>query len=278
MPIFWNSPNLCLHLATNSSEQTMTDEYKGLSLSHFKQIFSRLNPSTLRWIFAGLAAIAAWLIISPSLDRRSGLGLDLTGVSPTVISSLEDKSHRFDFFDTKESLNWCPGPNCPLNPGSTSERLRYERKITGNINTMIATDGWRRTMYLAWDLEVPLFVRQANDPIAFDFYGISGKSWKFFVNGELITTGFGAAQLPPIVFPSPDSAKKPMTIGFEVDVGRALAPGVVHIGQVFLSQPETAEKFRLAYRGLDHAAILPTATGFALIANHRLPIERKAEA
>jgi class 3 adenylate cyclase len=240
---------------------------KAFCLSYTRQqIQKQIHHSAARWILAGLATITAWLIISSSISRRSGLGLDLTTVSTNVIYSLEDSTHRFDFFDSSESKDWCPGPQCPLNQGRTELLLRNERKITGNINTMIAPKGWRRTMYIAWDVKVPTFVKQSKDPIAFDFYGISGKSWKFFVNGKLVSDGVGASQLPPIIFEAPDIANEPMTIGFEIDVGRSFAPGVIHIAQVFMSQPETANKFRLAYRGLDHAAILPTATGFALIA------------
>ncbi len=121
-------------------------------------------------------------------------------------------------------------------------------------------------MYLRWDIRVPEFVRNRGDNIAFDFYGISGKNWRFFVNGEFVSRGNGGSDLPFISFPAPDAANAPMTIGFEIDVGRTLAPGIVHIGQLFLSQPEAAVKFRLAYRGLDRAAVLPTALGFALMA------------
>lgn len=220
----------------------------------------------LRWFMAALSVAAAWLVISPSLDRRSGLGLDLTAVAPSVILSLEDVAHRYEFFDKNRTENLCPGSDCPLNPGLMTKMLSRERKVSSNFITLITTEGWSRTLYLAWDIQVPGFVNTANDPIAFDFYGISGKSWRFFVNGKLVASGVGATQIKPIVFGAPDERGKPMTIGFEVDVGRTLAPGLVHIGQAFLSEPETAGKFRMAYRGLDRAAILPTATGFALIA------------
>lgn len=220
----------------------------------------------MRWLMAGVAALAAWLVISPSLDRRSGLGLDLTSVSSSVILSLEDVSHRYDFLDKKYSQDLCPGASCPLNPGLTKKSLRYERKLSSNLSTLITSDGWKRILYIAWDVPVPKFVERRNDPVAFDFYGISGKTWKFFVNGQLVANGVGSTQTKPIIFGAPDNPEQPMTIGFEIDVGRSLAPGVVHIAQVFLSQPETASKFRQAYRGLDKAAILPTATGFALVA------------
>lgn len=219
-----------------------------------------------RWLMAGAVALAAWLVISPALDRRSGLGLDLTTVPSAVILSLEDVSHRYDFFDKKDSQDLCPGASCPLNPGVTKNSLRYERKVSSNLSTLITSDGWRRILYIAWDVPVPKFVKRKNDQVAFDFYGISGKTWKFFVNGQLVANGVGSTQTTPIIFGAPDSSDQSMTIGFEIDVGRALAPGVVHIAQVFLSQPETAIKFRQAYRGLDKAAILPTAMGFALVA------------
>lgn len=219
-----------------------------------------------RWLMAGAVALAAWLVINPALDRRSGLGLDLTKVSSDVILSLEDVSHRYDFFDKKDSQDLCPGASCPLNPGVTKNSLRYERKVSSNLSTLITAEGWRRLLYIAWDVPVPKFVKRKNDQVAFDFYGISGKTWKFFVNGQLVANGVGSTQTNPIIFGAPDNPEQPMTIGFEIDVGRALAPGIVHIAQVFLSQPETASKFRQAYRGLDKASILPTATGFALVA------------
>lgn len=219
----------------------------------------------LRWIVASLAAAAAWLVLSPSLDRRSGLGLDLSQLSPAVISSLEDVPHRFDFVDREDSVALCPGASCPLNDGVSGKVLRYERKVSSNLATMITTEGWNRTLYMAWAIKVPNFVTHAGDEVAFDFYGIRGRSWRFFVNGQEQASGFGSTELPPIVFKSPSTAGEPMTLGFEVDVGNALAPGIVHIGQVFLSQPESAAKFRLVYRGLDRAAVLPTATGFTLL-------------
>lgn len=225
-------------------------------------------PSKLlifRWLLASSAAIASWFIISPSLDRRSGVGLDLSQLSPAVIMSLEDVTHRFDFADRENSVYQCPGVSCPLNVGASSNVLRYERKVSGNLATMITTEGWNRTLYMAWDVKVPRFVAHRGDEIALDFYGIRGRSWRFFVNGQEQGSGKGATELPPIMFKSPGLADEPMTIGFEVDVGNSLAPGIVHIGQVFLSQPESASKFRLAYRGLDRAAVLPTATGFALL-------------
>lgn len=214
---------------------------------------------------ASLAAAAAWLVLSPSLDRRSGLGLDLSQLSPAVISSLEDVAHRFDFVDRENSVDLCPGVSCPLNNGESGKLLRYERKVSSNLATMITTEGWNRTLYMAWAIKVPNFVTQVGDEVAFDFYGIRGRSWRFFVNGQEQGSGVGATELPPIIFKSPGEAGESMTVGFEVDVGHALAPGIVHIGQVFLSQPESASKFRLVYRGLDQAAILPTATGFTLL-------------
>lgn len=219
-----------------------------------------------RWLFAGVATLCAWFAISPSFERRSGLGLDFTEVSNEVMLSLEDTPHRFEFFSKQEAEGLCPGPRCPLNLELPAGELSHERKITGSLSTMTTTDGWRKVMYMRWDTVVPGFVKQEGEKVAFDFYGVSGKSWRFFVNGKLIANGFGGTDLPHVVFDAPGSSKSPMTLGFEVDVGRSLAPGIVHIAQIFLCPPEAAGKFRQAYRTLDHMSVLPSATGFALMA------------
>jgi len=220
----------------------------------------------VRWFLATTAAVAAWLTISPVLERRSGVGLDLTALSNKVILSLEDTPHRYDFMNKEQALGLCPGARCPLNTEIANTALKSERKITGNISSMTTSEGWRKVMYVRWDVVVPDFVEKPGDPLAFDFYGISGKTWKFFVNGRLVSDGVGGSDISPIVFKAPELPGSPMSLGFEIDVGRSLAPGIVHIAQVFISQPEAAGKFRQAYRGLDHASVLPSATGFALLA------------
>jgi len=230
-----------------------------------KKSFYKL-VSRFRLFLAIIATAASWLVISPSLDRRSGIGLDFTDVSTEVMLSLEDTPHRYEFLSKEEAHGLCPGLRCPLNHDVPAGALTRERKITANMSTITTTDGWRNVMYLRWDTLVPRFVKNEGQKVAFDFYGIRGESWSFFVNGKLISRGLGGTDLPAVVFDAPSSANSPMTLGFEVDVGRSLAPGVAHIAQIFLSRPEAAGKFRQAYRALDRMSVLPSAAGFAMVA------------
>jgi class 3 adenylate cyclase len=231
-----------------------------------KQAWSILMTSGIRWFLALGVVIMTWITLSPKWILRSVIGRDFVHGNEQVVQSLEDVPYRVRYVENGAEVPDCPGSACPLDPKMNPASLPLERSIIGLLPTVVREDAWRGVMYQRWDVKVPAFVRNAGDSIVFDYLGISGKSWRFFVNGVMIANGVGGMNLPAIHFSSPGKAGDLLVIGFEIQVGRALAPGLVTLSQPFLAIPGVSEKFRLAYRGMDGVAILPVAMSYAFIA------------
>ncbi|MCX6124875.1 MAG: hypothetical protein NTV34_09030, partial [Proteobacteria bacterium] len=185
--------------------------------------------------------------------------------SRTVLS-LESTPYHYDFIPEGTLPPECPGPNCPLDPSNNSTLLTKEAKPFANILNATTKEGWHGTMYIRWDLSTPNFVRHPDDKIAFDFYGIAGKSYRFFVDGIPVSAENGGTSQRAIIFSPKKPAGSPLSLGFEVAVGRSLAPGLITVSQPFLSPPDIVENLRQSYRGMDQLSIVPAATAFAIIA------------
>jgi class 3 adenylate cyclase len=231
-----------------------------------EQVWAFIKKPGIRWFLAASVLVLTWLVLSPTWMIRSVVGKDFINSSQMVVESLENKLYRAQYFGSYETKPDCPGASCPLDLAVDLSTLPVERGLIGVLRPVVNQESWRGTMYQRWDIKVPMFVQKPGDPIVFDFLGISGKSWRFYVNGVQMAQGFGGMNLPAITFPSPGQPGTPMVIGFEVNIGRSLAPGVVTISQPFLSIPGVSEKFRLAYRGLDGMSTLPVALAYAFIA------------
>ena len=210
--------------------------------------------------------VFVWFLISPSWMNRGSIGNEFGDASREIVVSLERVPYRVALFARGEQYPACPGPECLLNPTVARDTLPIERVPFGSIKYVFNFESWRGRMFTRWDLVVPEFVGKKGDMIDFDFYGISGRSWRFFVNGELVAEGGTGIDLPAIRFPAPGAAGTPMVIGFEVRVGRKFAPGLVTVAQPFLSRPGIAKQLRTEYRALDALAKMPVATAYAFIA------------
>lgn len=221
----------------------------------------------LRWIASSGAVAAAWAVLSPSWLGTFGIHhSDLSASDKSVMMSLGDAHYRYDFVPEGKVPPECPGPSCPLNPLNDGRLLRREAAPFSNIIAASTKDGWRGTMFMRWDITTPEFVKKVGDAVAFDFYGIAGKSFRFFVDGVLVESGRGGPSQSAIVFDPHKLSGTPMTVGFEIIVGRTLAPGLITVSEPFLSPPSIVENLRDSYRGRDRLAMIPIATGFALIA------------
>ena len=225
----------------------------------------------VRWISASAVTVAAAVVLSPGWLYRTYTSKDFVGDDSSVIFSLEDTAYRYGFVHEGESKPSCPGTNCPLNPSQgwinqAVDPLSKSRGVISNLPSLTTKEGWQGTMYMRWDVKTPAFVAAAGDPVAFDFYGIFGKSWRFFVNGQLVTFGVGGHAVPAIIFNAPGRDGESLTFGFEIDVGRTFVPGIFHIAQPFLSRPGIAVQMRNNYRDSDKVAVLPTAMAYSIIA------------
>jgi len=215
---------------------------------------------------AGLAVAAAWAVLTPNWMYRSTNSADLAAEDSKVVLSLETVKYRYDFLAKEQSKGMCPGASCPLSPDVPASNLTRLRAPLGNALSLATLDGWHKTMYMRWDVKAPSFVRSKGDLVAFDFYGINGGAWKFFVNGREVSSGTGSLRHPALVFSSPVTTGEVLIFGFEIDVGKSLMPGIASVAQPFLSEPSVAGKLRDSYRSMDGMNIVPMATAYTLIA------------
>ena len=215
---------------------------------------------------AGFAVAAAWAVLTPNWMYRSTNSTDLVAEDSKVVLSLEAVKYRYDFIPKEQSKGLCPSVSCPLSPDVPSAHLTRLRAPLGNALSLTTLDGWHKTMYMRWDVKAPSFVRSKGDLVAFDFYGIHGASWKFFVNGQKVSSGSGSSRRPAVVFSSPVTSGEALTFGFEIDAGKSLMPGIASVAQPFLSEPSVAEQLRQSYRAMDQVYIFPMATAYTLIA------------
>ncbi len=220
----------------------------------------------LRWVLSFLAIWFAWAITPFSIFDREFGAVDFDVGAKDSIHTLERLTYRYDFIGQGKSTPACPGQNCPLNVMQQSPPLRYEMSRTQFLPHVMTLDGWRGIMYVRWETEVPSFVDSNDDAIAFDFLGIAGRRWRFFVNGVEQGAGPGGTGIPAVVFKTPGPSGSPLVLGFEIDVGRTLAPGVILSAQPFLSRPEVARFLRAAYVGLDKEHLLPMTIAPTVIA------------
>ena len=223
-----------------------------------------------RWGISLFALCFCWAITPFSIFERTVAPVDFERKDADSFMSLEELPYRYDFVQQGAAKYACPGPDCPLDPGVGAQILKREKSIVRFFAKTITPEGWRGTMYLRWDTTVPSFVKSPGEAIAFDFYGLAAKSWRFFVNGREITSGNGAPSMDAISFPTPGAAGSPLVLGFELDLGRSLAPGLVLIAQPFLSRPDVASYLRKAYVGLDKEHLIPLSippTVLALLAS-----------
>lgn len=222
-----------------------------------------------RWGLSFIALCFAWVITPFTIFDRKFSPVDFEVQDSDSFLGLEKVKHRYDFVLSGDPKPECPGMECPLSPSFDPGRLKYERVINHVVGKTITADGWRGTMYLRWDILVPEFVGTSADEIAFDFYGVVGKEWRFFVNGIEQARGVGGPTQDAIKFKSPGPAGSPLTIGFEIDVGRSLSPGVSILAQPFISRPSVSKYLRQAYVGLDKEHLIPISippTVLALLA------------
>ncbi len=217
------------------------------------------------WLACLASAVLAAAVIFPAWIKRPAQNLDLDLGDEKIVYSLERTVFRFDFLDESEELR-CPGQSCPLAPVNNSEQLRFGRAPVANFLSLITEQGLNKTMYIRWDIQAPKIVEKVGDLVAFDFYGLVGDRYRFFVNGIEVSSGDGRQSLAPIVFASPVAAGERLTFGFEISAGRHLTPGLVNIAQPFLSRPSIAGKLRSYYRAKDEITLLPLATTNTLIA------------
>ena len=174
----------------------------------------------LRWLLATACVISGWLVLAPTWTQRRTVAQDLLTPDSRVVHSLENTTYRYDFLDKGTSPPECPGQNCPLDPSNDPKLLTKEAKPFGNILNATTKDGWHGTMYIRWDLLTPDFIRHPNDKIAFDFYGIAGKSYRFFVDGVPVAAENGGTSQRAIIFSPNKPAGSPLSLGFEIAVGR----------------------------------------------------------
>ena len=219
----------------------------------------------LYWLAGVASAFLAGAAISPAWIQRPAQTLDLDLGDEKIVYSLERTVFRYDFIE-ESGVSACPGIDCPLSPGNAPSQLTSQRAPVANFLSLITERGINKTMYIRWDIVVPKIVEREGDPLAFDFYGLVGDDYRFFVNGVQVSAGKAMQSLPPIVFTSPVAAGERLTFGFEITVGRHLTPGLVNIAQPFLSRPSIAAKLRSYYRAKDEIALLPLATTNTLIA------------
>ena len=217
------------------------------------------------WLAFLAPALLAGAVIFPAWIQRPAQNLDLDLGDEKIVYSLERSMFRYDFLEAS-SKSSCPGSDCPLAPGDGANKLSLERAPVSNFLSLITEKGLNKMMYIRWDIQAPKIVEKVGDLIAFDFYGLVGDHYRFFVNGVEISSGVAKQSLPAIIFASPVMAGERLTIGFEISVGRHLTPGLVNIAQPFLSRPSIAAKLRSYYRAKDEIALLPLATTNTLIA------------
>ncbi len=233
-------------------------------MAFFKTIESE-NKMRPYWLACLASALLAAAAIFPAWIKRPAQNLDLDLGDEKIVYSLERTVFRFDFLDASEELR-CPGQSCPLAPANNSEQLRFGRAPVANFLSLITEQGLNKTMYIRWDIQAPKIAEKVGDLVAFDFYGLVGDRYRFFVNGIEVSSGDGRQSLAPIVFASPVAAGERLTFGFEISAGRHLTPGLVNIAQPFLSRPSIAAKLRSYYRAKDEITLLPLATTNTLIA------------
>lgn len=217
------------------------------------------------WLACAASALLACAVIFPAWIQRPAQNLDLDLGDEKIVYSLERSVFRYDFIEGAFGSQ-CPGSDCPLAPGDQNNKLSFERAPVANFLSLITDKGLNKTMYIRWDMQAPKIVEKVGDPVAFDFYGLVGDHYRFFVNGVEISSGAAKQSLPAIIFASPVLPGEHLTLGFEISVGRHLTPGLVNIAQPFLSRPSIAAKLRSYYRAKDEIALLPLATTNTLIA------------
>jgi class 3 adenylate cyclase len=227
------------------------------------------NLPLYRWGLSLVALCFCWAITPFSIFERSISVVDFGMKDADSYMSLEQLKYRYDYVGQDEAGYICPGPACPLDPGVNPAVLKHETLIQRFFSKTVSAEGWRGKMYLRWDTSVPGFVRAPGEPIAFDFYGLAAKKWRFFVNGQEISSGQGAPSIDAINFPAPGPADSRLILGFELEAGRSLSPGIVVLAQPFLSRPHVAKYLRAAYLGLDKEHLIPISippTVLALLA------------
>ncbi len=208
----------------------------------------------------------AFAIFAPTRIADQSMQQDLSASDTRAVMSLEGVQYRYDVVTEGNVAASCPGPACPLNPEVDPRLLRRETTPIYNIAVAAEKKFWRGTLHLRWDVKVPDFVVTPGDLIAFDFYGIAGKSFRFFVDGVEVPAADKNASRGMIVFDPKKARGSPLTFGFEIIAGRSLAPGLITVGQPFLSPPAVAPKLRASFRGLDQTRMLPSATGYFFVA------------
>lgn len=234
------------------------------SVLFFKSILVVVT-SKPHWLACFTAVFMAGAAMFPAWIQRPSQNLDLDMGDDEVVVSLERTAFRYDFV-VPEKSGECPGSSCLLNPSSSAQQLKLHRAPISNFLSLITEKGLNKLMYIRWDLTTPNIVRNVGDLVAFDFYGMVGDQYRFFVNGVEIQSGIISQQMQPIVFSSPSLPGEVLTLGFEIDVGSHLTPGLVNIAQPFLSRPSLAPKLRNYYRAKDKVALLPLAVSNTLIA------------
>jgi class 3 adenylate cyclase len=236
-------------------------------MGHPKSILDVLREhQTARWVISFFALVFAWSVTPFSVFDREIAPIDLEVGEADAVVSLESFVYRYDFVPQGQKRPECPGIECPLNLEADPDALKYKRDVKNIFTHLMTSEGWRGAMYLRWDLQVPSFVSEVGQPVAFDFYGIAGKSWRLFVNGREVASGVGGPKAAAINFPAPGLPGAPLSLGMEIDVGRGLAPGVILVAQTFLSRPSIAPHLRLAYRGLDKENLIPVGIGYTILA------------
>lgn len=164
----------------------------------------------------------------------------------------------------------CPGPECLLNPyRAGSEELVAKGWVRSSKSLADrATSASLNGMYFVRiDTKLPAFATDPHRMLGFDVLGIAGKNWRLFVNGVERAKGRGGVFDQAIPFLA-DGGREgdPLTIGFEVQVGRDFAPGLFSDSVPFMSPVEFASTIRAAYRGIDKERILPEAYARTILA------------
>jgi len=216
-------------------------------------------------ILGALLAICSIIIVQPQSMIVEPLLISL--VSDDILVSLEKSSKRSYYVSQSETVPVCPGENCPLNLNIDTQNSEKWYVHTGpheSFQDTATTAAWQGHVFTRYETTLPKFAQIPGDLVAFDVIGIAGKKWRLFVNGVQKAEGRAGVFEEPIIFSSDGGiAGTKMVLGFDIDAGKALSPGIVSLTQPFLSVPAVAQLVRSSYRNFDRATILPLTYAFA---------------